>query len=122
MTVSEVAARLVALCTANEFVQAQEELYADDIIRIETDGAQTQGKTNTLAFEKKFLSGITAVRTTMSAPQVAGDYFSVVMTADITFTNGMQSVSSEICVYKVESGKIVFEQFFRSPKPVRPAL
>ena len=120
MTTQEVAQRLVSQCSLKEFVAAQEELYATDIVRIETDGKQIQGIENTLAFEKKFLDSVTVNSCEMSAPLIAGDYFTVVMKVDLTFNNGLHSGSEEICVYKVESGKIVFEQFFRSPAPVRP--
>ncbi|RFM26457.1 SnoaL-like domain-containing protein [Deminuibacter soli] len=121
MTTAEVAARLIKLCTENKFEQAQEELYADDILRIETDGTQITGKQNTLAAEKKFLGSLTAIQCDTSAPQVAGDFFSIVMNVGLTFRNGMQVASSEICVYKAEGGKITFEQFFRSPQAARPA-
>jgi hypothetical protein len=50
---------------------------------------------------------------TMSEPVVAGAFFSVAMTADVTpRAGGPRFTMEEIAVYEVRAGKIVREQFF----------
>lgn len=106
---------LAELCRNNEFVRAQQELYDTDILRIETDSVQTRGKENTLLQEQRFLDSLSNLRTQVSEPLVAGAYFSVVMELDIVLKKDNTALHlEEICVYKVEGGKIIFEQFFRS--------
>ena len=45
-------------------------------------------------------------------PIVGDNHFSCIMTSDVTFKEGGRVNFSEVCVYKVEDGKIVLEQFF----------
>ena len=47
-----------------------------------------------------------------SAPVVGGKYFSVGMGMDVTFKGQPRMNVDEVCVYEVENGKIVKEQFF----------
>jgi hypothetical protein len=43
---------------------------------------------------------------------VGGNHFSVAMGMDVTLKGAGRVNMEEICVYKVENGKIVMEQFF----------
>lgn len=114
MTNTEVAARLISLCTAGEFLQAQEELYHADISSIETDGSKTNGAANMHEKEKAFLSRLDKINfVRYSEPQFAGSYFSVVLTMSIDLKGAGSFTFAEVCVYQVKEGKIVFEQFFR---------
>ncbi|MEL6717855.1 MAG: SnoaL-like domain-containing protein, partial [Bacteroidota bacterium] len=45
-------------------------------------------------------------------PVIGGNFFSVAMGMDITMKEGGRMSMDEVCVYKVENGKIVQEQFF----------
>ena len=112
-TVEAVAARLIDLCQKNQFIQAQQELYDPLIERIEVDGSKVTGRENTLAREEKFLLSLESVRTEISNLAVIDHYFSLVMSLEVTFKTGQAKRIDEICVYKVENGSIVFEQFFR---------
>lgn len=114
MTTAEIAQRLASLCRNNEFIRAQQELYAPSILRIETDGKQTRGKEQTLAQEQAFLESLSSIHTEVSEPLVVDAYFSASMHLTIALKkDGSTHRFDEICVYKVEEGKIVFEQFFR---------
>lgn len=119
MTTQEVADRLVALCRENKNFDAVNELYADNIVSIEPDGAPvkvTEGKDAVLGktanfFEmvEEFHGGYT------SDPVVGGDHFSVAMGMDITMKGMGRTKMDEIAVYEVKDGKIVREEFFFSP-------
>ena len=119
MNTQQVANRLVELCRRGEFTKAQEELYAQDAVSIEPEGApggalgnargldaiREKGK----AFDQTYetIHGIT-----VSDPLVAGEFFSLVMGLDATWKQGGRYAMEEICVYRVRNGKIVLEQFF----------
>ena len=119
MNTQQVANRLVELCRRGEFSKAQEELYAQDAVSIEPEGApggalgnargmdaiREKGK----AFDQTYetIHGIS-----VSEPLIAGEFFSLTMGMDGTWKEGGRYTIEEICVYRVRDGKIVLEQFF----------
>jgi hypothetical protein len=121
MDTEAVARRLVELCRAAQYEQAQRELYAEDAVSIEPAwapaGSLGNAKGLPAIFEKsrKFAEGLEAVHSAgCSDPVIAADWFSVAMTLDATFKGMGRSTIEEICVYRVRDGKIVHEQFFYS--------
>ncbi len=116
MTTIEVANRLVALCRQEKHPQAQEELYHNDIVSIEDEksGAPiTRGmdqiRAKTVVWDE---SVIEIHHAFVSDPIVTGSHFAVTMENDITFKDKGRILINEICVYEVQNGKIVREQFF----------
>jgi len=119
MNTQQVANRLIELCRRGEFTKAQDELYAQDAVSLEPEGApggslgnargldaiREKGKAFDQTYEK--IHGIT-----VSDALVAGEYFSIVMGLDATWKQGGRYAMEEICVYRVRNGKIVLEQFF----------
>jgi hypothetical protein len=116
MTTQQVANRLVELCRNGQILQAQEELYGDDIVCIEAPSSQmgtTKGKQAVLEKGKMFASMIEERHGgSFSDPLVSGRHFSVAMTLDSTMKGRGRQVLEEICTYEVKDGKIVQEQFF----------
>jgi len=55
----------------------------------------------------------------ISDPIVAGNYFSISMKNDITFKGMGRQKIEEVCVYEVQNGKVVTEQFFY---PIAPQV
>jgi hypothetical protein len=114
MTTKMVADRLIELCKAGEFVQAQQELYHTDIVRIEFDGTRTTGAASMLEHEQRFLASLEKIHVIgYSEPLVAGKFFTVVLKMEIDMKQRGHIVLEEVCVYEVVDGKVVFEQFFR---------
>lgn len=116
MTTLEVANRLVTLCRQEKHPQAQEELYHSEIVSIEDEksGAPiTKGmdaiRAKTLIWDESVIEIHEAF---VSEPIVTGSHFAVTMENDITFKDQGRIKISEICVYEVQKGKIVREQFF----------
>lgn len=122
MTTAEVANRLVALCREGKNMQAVEELYAPDVVTVESSGSPE------MPAEQK---GIDAVRAkgqwwydnhemhsgSVSGPFVAsGDdasKFCVQFAFDVTFKpTGQRMQMSEMALYEVRKGKIVHEHFY----------
>jgi ketosteroid isomerase-like protein len=114
-----VAKRLVELCRKGEHEQAQRELYAQDAVSIEMAGApagalgDAQGLQAIYEKGRQFAAMVEAVHaSSVSEPVVAGNWFSVSMTMDVTFKGRGRVQMTEICVYQVRDGKVVREQFF----------
>lgn len=120
MTTQEVADKLAHLCSEGKFHEATEELYSHDIVSMEA-GAPPGGSRES--------KGIAAIRAKgewwtanhevhsshVEGPIVAGPYFAVTFKMDVTFKpQSKRFKMEEVAVYKVENGKIVYEEFFYS--------
>jgi hypothetical protein len=119
MTTQEVANKLVAYMRQGQMLEAQADLYADDIVCIEPEGGMaphyTKGKVAVLEKGKQFAEMIEERHgASCSDPIVAGEFFSLTMMLDATMKGMGRMAFDEICVYQVKNGKVVFEQFFFS--------
>ena len=118
MTTQDIAHRLVDLCRQWKNKKAYEELYADHAIAIEPDypyilHQRTEGKKALIKKNIEFVSLMEEFHgTRVSDPVIAGNYFSVSMTLDVTLKGQGRQHMNEICIYQVEKGKIISEQFF----------
>ncbi len=116
MTTEQVASRLVALCREGKIMEAQQELYGDDIVSIEPDKAPVKSAKGIKAVTEKGIQFASMIEERhggqISEPTVAGNYFSIGWNIDVTM-KGMGRINlEEICVYEVKNGKIVTEEFF----------
>ncbi|MES1225744.1 MAG: SnoaL-like domain-containing protein [Bacteroidota bacterium] len=116
MTTQQVADKLVAYLRQGKIFEAQSELYADEIVCIEPEGAMvphiTKGKKEVGEKGKQFASMIEQRHGgSCSDPVVGGRYFSISMSLDATMKGIGRRVLDEVCVYEVKGGKIVHEQF-----------
>ncbi len=116
MTTQEVANKLVSYLRQGRIVEAQEELYADDIVCIEPEGNMaphnTKGKRAVAEKGKQFAAMIEERHGgSCSDPVVGGRYFSIAMSLDATMKGMGRQLLDEVCVYEVKDGKIVHEQF-----------
>ena len=119
MKVEQIAQRLVELCREGKFEEAQTELYADTAASIEPDNLPpgALGSVKGLAAIKEkgrqFQAAIEAFHNMqVSEPLIAGNWFSVTMTLDVTMKQFGRQLMSEVCVYHVHDGKVDREQFF----------
>ncbi len=117
MTTQEVANKLVAYVRQGQIFEAQNELYGDDIVCIEPEGAMaphiTKGKEAVAEKGKQFASMIEERHGgSCSDPIVGGRYFSISMAIDCTLKGMGRQLFDEVCVYEVKDGKIAQEQFF----------
>lgn len=118
MTVQEIANRLVELCRKGEFEKTYEELYDPiNIVSIETNDPEPntiQGMEAILEKAKGFEEKVEEMHShILSEPLVAGNHFSLSWTMNCTFKGAPGPIEmAEICVYEVQNGKIVKEQFF----------
>lgn len=118
MSTTDIANRLVELCTKGEFETAQKELFADDAVSIEpyaTPEFQQETKGLDAIIEKGHKwSGMLeeAHEMRVSQPVVGGQSFACTMFMDVTMKEKGRMAMTELCVYNVKDGKIVSEQFF----------
>jgi hypothetical protein len=116
MTTQEIADRLVQLCREGKSIQAINELYADNVISKEPKGASvevTEGKEAVKNMTHQWEESVEEIHSAfVSDPIVATDYFSVVMDIDATYKANGRMRLSEICVYEVKEGKIIYDEFF----------
>lgn len=119
MTTQEVANKLVGYCKQGQFSEAMNELYSNDIVSIEPDGSPTKEVRGLEAVLQKteHFNGMVEEMHGMeiSEPLVADKFFSCSMKMDVTFKGAPRNTVEEICLYKVENGKIVREEFFFTP-------
>ena len=119
MNVQEIANQLVQMCREGKGTDAVRELYADHACSVEMKGWPTEivnGKEQIFAKHERFFSGVEEMHDSqVSDPMVADNHFACVMTFDATFKGQGRMKMVELCVFEVNSGKIVKEQFFYSP-------
>ena len=117
MTTQEVANKLVELCRQGKVDAVQAELFADNAQSIESNEN----------FGPKITVGLDAIKAksvafqsmveefhgaTISDPIVTGNCFALTWVFDATMKGKGRMTLAEVCVYKVENGKITLEQFF----------
>ncbi len=119
MNTQQVADRLVELCREGKNMQVIDELYADNIVSTEmpwmpgqvvTEGIKAVAQKSEDWYEnlEEFHNG------EISDPVVAGNHFTLKMAFDATFKDRGRQQMEELCIYEVDNGKIVSEQFFYS--------
>ena len=117
MTTKEIANRLTELCRKGEWAQAQNELYADNAVSIEPMATpafekETKGLKAIIEKGEKFDNMVQEYHSLkISEPLVTDKSIAFVLSMDLTMKGRPREQMSEICVYDVEDGKIVSEQF-----------
>jgi hypothetical protein len=119
MNTEQVARRLVELCRKGEYEQALRELYAQDAVSIEMPGLPEGALGNAEGLEaihekcRQFFARVEAMHANEAGdPIIAGNWFSVAFSMDITFKERGRVQMQDIGVYHVRDGKIDREQFF----------
>jgi hypothetical protein len=119
MTTSDVARKLVEFCRHGQFENALKELYSPDIVSVEPDGApvkEVRGLEGVIQKGQNFNSMVEAFHgMEVSDPVVADQFFSCSMKMDVTFKGAPRTTMEEICLYQVDNGKIIREEFFFTP-------
>lgn len=117
MTTQQIAEKLVAYCRTGEWEKAQRELYGDDAISVEPEATPafekvTKGLPAIVEKGKKFDEMTETMHSiNVSEPIVAGNSFACVLDMDATMKGRGRTAMKELCVYTVQDGKIVKEEF-----------
>lgn len=120
MTTEEIAKRLVELCREGKYEQVFQELYSPEIVSIEPEGSGWGSMKGFEALAEKAAKWQGMVDEIISGevsdPIAADDYFSCTMKTKVKMKGEIVNMD-EVCVYRVENGKVVSEQFFYTPLP-----
>jgi len=120
MTTQEIANRYCQLAKENNWPAILDELCSQDLVNKEPRHVIERGitvitkgldniKTKGIANREK----IEAIHSQhCSAPLVAGNFFTVVLSRDITFKGRPRTNLEEIAMFEIKEGKIIVEQFF----------
>ncbi len=121
MKTQDIAEQLVNYCRQGQFAEAIQNLYGQNIVSIEPEGApvkETVGLEAVIAKAQQFNDMVEEIHgMEISDPIVADKFFSCTMKMDVTYKGAPRTSMEEICLYKVEEGKIVREEFFFTPMP-----
>lgn len=117
MSTQDIANRLVELCRNGDYATCYQELYSPGIVSIEHDPTKGPQKVEGMeAIQKKGEEWNAMIEemhgSSVGDPIVSGNHFSCAMMVDMTMKGAGRQKLEEICLYKVEDGKIVSEQFF----------
>jgi hypothetical protein len=118
MTTQDVADKLVKLCREGKNEEAVDLLYSPDIVSVESmaapDGSHdVKGVAAVKGKGKWWMDNHEIHSAKVEGPLVAGPYFSVRFTYDITNKpSGNRMTLDELAMYHVTGGKIDREQFF----------
>lgn len=118
MTTQEIADTLVKLCSEGKYVEAMKSLYSPDIVSMEAGAPpgmsrESKGIAAVMAKAEWWGANHEVHSETVEGPLVAGSHFAVVFKMDVTFKpQSKRFQMEEIAVYRVDDGKIVYEEFF----------
>ncbi|HEY4323640.1 MAG TPA: SnoaL-like domain-containing protein [Mucilaginibacter sp.] len=113
-TIVEISNRLASLVGEQRFVEAYSELFSEHAESIDpiNNNVPIVGLAFLIEREKQFLAVTEIHDINVSPISYAGNYFSIVISMDFTGGNMERKKLEELCVYKVENGKIASQQFF----------
>ena len=114
-TTHEIANRLTELVSEQKFVEAYEQLYADDaesIDLLDKEQSWLKGLTNLLEREKNLLSWTDINTINVSKPLVEGNTFAISRSMNYTIMGQCQTEVEQLCIYQVKDGKISRQQVF----------
>lgn len=104
------------LCGEGKFNEALDELFADKAVSIEPAYTNLPIIGSLGAIKARGKEWQETVKENhggyVNEPIVAGNHFAVAMGMDVTTKDGKRQKMDEVCVYKVEDGKVVSQQFF----------
>jgi ketosteroid isomerase-like protein len=116
-SVETIAKTLVEKCRQAKFEEVVQELYAPDVVTIESMEMpnfpkETKGLEAVVEKGKQWAANTEVHHMEVSEPLVAGSQFAVKFTMDMTCKQTNQrNTTEEIALYQVENGKIVKAHF-----------
>jgi len=116
MTTEELVNRLVELVKEGKNLQAEEELYAQDILSVEQNGYSATGLEAVMAKTKGAMDGIETFHGGgITEVFIGKDNFLLTFELDVTHKGGSRVQMKEYGFYKVKDGKVTEEYFFMEP-------
>src|ERR1700744_5643718 len=114
-TIQEIANLLKELVGEQKFVEAYQQLFSEDAESIDPQipgGEPLKGLDILIKREEEFLSCVTIENISLSEPIIAGSYFTLSLKMSFDINGVGHRDVEEKCVYKVQDGKVISQQFF----------
>ena len=116
MTSRQISDRLLELCRSGKFVEAINELYADDVRQSENGADPMVGRAALAKACQAWVDSRVIHGTEFLGAHVAGDVIILEMKYDVTpHPSGVRHQWSEAGVYRTANGKIVDVRFYYKP-------
>ena len=117
MATDEIVGKLLEYIKKGQNVQAEEELYADDVVSHEQDGRSAHGKREVIEKTKASFANVAEFHGGgVSAAYVGTDSFLLQFEMDMTPLGGERIQMKEYGFYKLnQDGKVAEEHFFAQP-------
>ena len=116
MDTKEIVKKIVEYINAGKNVEAEEELYADDVLSVEQNGYSAQGKDMIIEKTKAAGANFEEFYGAKVTKAFAGkDNFLLEITIDAKPKGAERMTMSEYGFYKIKDGKISEEYFFMEP-------
>lgn len=113
MTTQEVAQKIIQYIHEGKNLQAEEELYSQDVVSYEQDGRIEKGLEQVMNKTKEAMANIEEFFGVKVTQAFAGkESFLLEITMDMKPKGGERMQVSEFGFYKVENGKVTEEHFF----------
>lgn len=113
MSAQEVGQQLVDLFNKGEMGQIYQNLYSNDILSVEADGAEYKGMEAINGKNEWWESNFETHGGSAKGPFPHGNQFAVIYNMDVTErASGNRFNMEEVGVYTVADGRIVEERFF----------
>ena len=116
MNTEQIVKRLIELVNEGKNIQAEEELYSQDIISVEQDGHTVKGLSAVIEKTKAAIDNIQESHGGgVTEAFVGKDSFLITFSMDFTAKDGSRIQMKDHGFYKVNDGKISEEYFFVQP-------
>ena len=114
-TIHQIANRLAQLCRERKFIQAYNELYADESVAVLPVNRYTPHvkKLKTVIERiRQIVANVIIHKIEVSSPLFSGNYFALDFHVDFTLKNRGRKDVREVCVCHLKDGKITWQPRF----------
>ena len=113
--IHQIANRLAQLCREKKFLEAYDELYADEsvaVLQVNLHTPHVKRLKTVIERIRQILSNVIIHKIEVSNPLFSGDYFALNFHVDFTLKHGSRKDVRELCVCHLEDGKITWQPRF----------
>jgi hypothetical protein len=113
--INHIAFRLAQLCRERKFIQAYDELYADEsvaVLPVNRYNPHVKKLKTVIERIRQIIANVIIHKIEISDPLFSGDYFALNFHIDFTLKNRSRKDVEELCVCHLKEGKITWQPSF----------
>ncbi|MGZ3945788.1 MAG: SnoaL-like domain-containing protein [Mucilaginibacter sp.] len=114
-TIEQIAHRMAELCREKKFMQAYDELYADESVAVlppNLPAPYVKRLKTVIERIRQILSNVIIHKIEVSNPLFSGNYFALNFHVDFTLKHNSRKDVEELCVCHLKDGKITWQPRF----------